>query len=134
MLERCLNFNDIVKKITGNPEIISGLKKQQQTALEKLKISSNEWSLIETLINVLKPFYEATKILSRSKFPTLSCGLVVHTLLKNFLSTEHLVHYLEENLSEDQRIMMNIFDDLLLNLLALIEKEIVHFSRKNVPD
>ncbi|RNA02395.1 hypothetical protein BpHYR1_026191, partial [Brachionus plicatilis] len=73
-----------------------------------------------------------------SKFPTLSCGLVVHTLLKNFLSNE-VVHYLEKNLSEDQRIMMNIFDDLLLNLLSLIEKEIYCFDniallRKNVPD
>ncbi|CAG8851980.1 32390_t:CDS:1, partial [Racocetra persica] len=40
--------------------------------LKLINLTENEWRLLDNLISLLKPFYEATNIFSGSSYPTLN--------------------------------------------------------------
>jgi hypothetical protein len=85
MLNRFIKFKEIINNITLEPEKIDGITKQNINKLKKLNLSNPEWELIDTLTKILKPFYSATKLLSAKNYPTLSIGIVIKSLLNNFL-------------------------------------------------
>ncbi|CAF1242477.1 unnamed protein product [Rotaria sordida] len=79
MLSRFIAISSIITDVTLSPSIEIVLK------------------------NVLFPFYRATKLLSGSKYPTLSIGYSVLVALKNFLTT-----------AESDEALENAFKKLLL--------------------
>ena len=62
-----------------------GLSRKQSEKLEKLVLTSSDWTLLKILSQLLKPFDLATKLLSSQQFPTI--GLCIFALhhIKTFL-------------------------------------------------
>ena len=59
-------------------------KKPQIKKLKDLSLSSDDWELIEILVSLLKPFYDATIQLQNQKYTTLSISYVIEYLLVEF--------------------------------------------------
>ena len=76
MLESFYAMKLIVDEITCNPQLISGIKKTQETKLKKLVLSSKDWQMINSLKKVLYPFYRATVLLQGRKYETLAMSKV----------------------------------------------------------
>jgi len=91
MIKRFKSLKKFANALTTSPERIDGIKIDQIKKLEKLHFSSTDWMLVDTLYLVLKPFYDATKLLSGQNYPTLSIAHVVYKSLTNHLqnSTEY---------------------------------------------
>lgn len=87
MLERFNKFKIIINDILNNPDQISGLTNNQKAQFNDLRLTYSEWELVSDLIFLLSRFYEATKMLSGCKYPTLSLAFVVHKMLYSFLNT-----------------------------------------------
>jgi hypothetical protein len=100
MLERFIAVSSIITDITLSPSIEIGLDKKQYEKLRKSAFSRFDWLCLETLKNVLYPFYKATKLLSGSKYPTLSLAYSGLTALKQFLTTDNNDQPLEEALKQ----------------------------------
>ncbi len=75
MIDRFLKFKLIVKSITSTAEsLIEGIKKNDAKKLKDLMLSDSEWELIEVLHKLLKPFAEATTLLSH-------CGKILEVFI-----------------------------------------------------
>ncbi|CAM4832117.1 unnamed protein product [Rotaria magnacalcarata] len=61
---------------------------KQKEKLTLLEISSDDWTLINNLIYLLKPFYEATSLLSGTKYPTIGLRLFAIQNIKEYLEKE----------------------------------------------
>ena len=88
MLKRLQRFKLIVNDILNNPDNISGLTAKKKSALSSLSFTYSDWEIVDALIHVLARFFEATKMLSGRKYPTLSLAFVVHKMLHTFLTTD----------------------------------------------
>ena len=64
----------IMIMIFHKPEKISGLTITKVKSMKTLEIKYDEWEIIEDIIKVLSPFYDATVMLSNSSYPTISTG------------------------------------------------------------
>ena len=84
MLVRFYNLKVIVDEITCNPQLIQGIKKQHLEKLRKINFKQDDWASINVLINVLKPFYQASVMLQGQKYHTLSMSKVIETTLIDF--------------------------------------------------
>ncbi|CAF3170900.1 unnamed protein product [Rotaria sp. Silwood2] len=71
MLARLWAGQQIVNDIIYSPQSHIGLTIKQIKKIRSLQINQFEWKLIESLSNVLAPFYFATKCLSGRQYPTL---------------------------------------------------------------
>ena len=113
MLKRMQKMKQIAKELSS--AIIEGLTKPQQAKLKANDLSNNEWETISTLVSILKPFFETTKILS-GKYPTLSLSFLVYKFLKSFLNS----------------LMINNDENSLEYILSetLLEKLEYHFNTK----
>ena len=57
--------------------------------LQHLMPEGGEWSIIESLVNILHPFQEATEVMSKEKYPTISSVKpVLYKLLEKTLKVE----------------------------------------------
>jgi hypothetical protein len=63
------------------------LNNKQKTEISNLVISYREWILVDALIFVLRRFFEATKMISGRKYPTLSLAFAIKKMLLSFLNT-----------------------------------------------
>ena len=52
-------------------------------------MTANEWSKLESVVQILRPFYQATKLLSYKKYPSLSSCFVVYKNLRTFLGFQN---------------------------------------------
>ncbi|CAF1587487.1 unnamed protein product, partial [Didymodactylos carnosus] len=64
------------------------LSTKQKEKLTASQLSSDEWTIIIHLIEILEPFQLATELLSGSQYPTIGICLFVLRNLKDFLKTE----------------------------------------------
>lgn len=85
MLNRFYKMKIIVDEITCNPQLIAGIKKAQETKLKKLILRSEDWNILNSLRNVLYPFYRATMMLQIRKYETLPLAKVLIFKLVNFV-------------------------------------------------
>jgi hypothetical protein len=77
MLERAYKHKDVITKITTDNKNIPGLTQSQRTKLSALKFDNRDWCIIESLKDILQPFYFATKLMSGRSYNTLSLSFVV---------------------------------------------------------
>ena len=56
MLKRMQKMKEITKELSSS--IIEGITKPQQAKLKANDLSNNEWETINTLVSILKPFFE----------------------------------------------------------------------------
>ena len=88
MLRRLLMVQSIINNITHSPHADIGLTAKQVKKLRSLRNNHFEWELLQSLSNVLAPFYLATKCLSGRKYTTLSLSYWVSQNLSIYLTTE----------------------------------------------
>ena len=83
MIERFIKYKQVVNTITLNPSVIPNLSTKQKRKIENLMIFGNDWELIEVLIVVLKPFYDATLRLQKTSYTMFGlCKIIEKALLK----------------------------------------------------
>ena len=61
---------------------------KQKEKLTTLEISSDNWTLINNLLDVLEPFFEATNLLSGAQYPTIGLSLFAIKSIKEYLENE----------------------------------------------
>ena len=86
MLQRMLLYQNVLEKLFDELDSLPGITKTQIKKLHDSKITGNEWNLIQALRRVLERFYEATKVLSGQKYPTLSLAYAVIFSLMHYLN------------------------------------------------
>ena len=117
-------------------------------------LNNSEWEALKSLMQVLQPFYEATKLLSGRKYPTLPYAKIVMSRLLMYLETEDdsddsfriglkldlfsMFGNYYDKLSKDQleitnvRFNRRIFNNLLSNIdncpLTLIRPRMLKFN------
>jgi hypothetical protein len=77
MLQRFIQFRQIVTKITEYPRNVENLTKAQVDKLSKLCFSNDDWKYLEILLSLLRPFFEAKKMVSGSKYLTLPLSYII---------------------------------------------------------
>ncbi|CAF0817450.1 unnamed protein product [Rotaria sordida] len=98
MLARLWAGQQIVNDIIYSPQSYVGLTIKQIKKIRSLQINQFEWELIESLSNVLAPFYFATKCLSGRQYPTLSLSYWTINNLYFHLTNEKPNCHLENGL------------------------------------
>lgn len=113
LLESLIQNKSVLLKLFNDKHHLS-ISLKQQKVLGFCELSSDEWTYICHLLHVLKPFREATDLLSGSKYPSIGlCLFTIRTIkdylevklhdesnvsiqLKNFL-LESMNHYFDEH-------------------------------------
>ena len=81
MIERFFKYKQVVNTITLDPKVIPNLTAKQKRKIENLAFYSNDWDLIEVLIGVLKPFYEATLRLQKTRCTMFGLSKIIEKAL-----------------------------------------------------
>lgn len=100
-LDRLVNHKEILNNMFAFPNSIPGLDDKQRKRLKELSLNQQEWKLIESLGVILKPFFDATTVLSGQYYPTMALSFYIFRLLQHFLesaSDDPLVVGLKESL------------------------------------
>ena len=121
MLKRFILLKSIVNDLTTNADMVPNLSAAQQLKLNELCFKVEEWALISVLSKMLRPFYDATIHLQKTKFPLLSNAKLIESSLfeyfNNMIDTssnelelwiserfvENLNRYLDHNLTDIQK-------------------------------
>ena len=84
MIESFITLKTVVCKLFDEKSEI-GLPRKQSEKLDRLELTSSDWTLLKILSQLLKPFDLATKLLSSQQFPTIGlCMFALHHI-KTFL-------------------------------------------------
>jgi hypothetical protein len=117
MLKRLKKLKCIADEITNNTDAIFGLKAKQRTKLESLHLSNEEWIICDILLNILHPFFEATKMLSGRNYPTLAISFLIQKHLSCFLSN------VSNTTTKEKQIKSFLFRELKYHLFTKITTE-----------
>ena len=136
-LDRVSKYKDIILELTGNPTVIPGIQPSQVTKLKRLSFSDFEWTLINALIEVLAPFYYATKMLSGRTYQTQSISYAVLNGLKSYLNTKMSddnddVNSDVEEASKSTNINMDEFYNICNILKGILLKNFDHYKAKHI--
>jgi len=110
MIERFIKYKQVINTITLDPSVIPNLSTNQKRKIENLMIFENDWELIDVLIVVLKPFYDATLRLQKTSCTMFGLSKIIEKALlkwcqKQSLTTKNknirvLTQVLHENLKK----------------------------------
>ena len=121
MLKRFILLKSIVNDLTTNADMVPNLSAAQQLKLNESCFKVAEWDLISVLSKMLRPFYDATIHLQKTKFPLLSNAKLIESSLfeyfNNMIDTssnelelwiserfvENLNRHLDHNLNDIQK-------------------------------
>ena len=84
LIETMLIYKKLIGKLTSEKHEI-GLTYQQTKKLSSIEIDQSDWKMLESLEFVLKPFSQATKLLSGSEYSTIGIGVFAIVQLRDFL-------------------------------------------------
>ncbi|CAF1529133.1 unnamed protein product, partial [Didymodactylos carnosus] len=83
------------------------IKPEQRTRLGNLDMTTDKWALLETIQNVLKLFYGATKIVSGREYATIGAAYYTINVIKECLTDhhtdEHQLNALKKSLTRSER-------------------------------
>ena len=86
-LESLLVNKPMVLHLFENKRNLPILPKQKEK-LTSLELSTDEWAIIDQLVKIFEPFYQATNLLSGSKYPTIGLCLFTMRSIKEFIETD----------------------------------------------
>lgn len=87
MLESLIQNKPVLLKLFANKRQLS-ISPKQQEKLALCELSSDEWTCLSHVLQVLKPFREATELLSGSKYPTIGLCLFAIRSIKDYLEIQ----------------------------------------------
>lgn len=114
MLQRFIQFRQIVTKITEFPRHIENLTKAQVEKLSNLCFSNDDWKHLEMLLSLLRPFFEATKMISGSKYLTLPLSYIIKKILFKFFERPNN----DKTESELKKIILNKMKYYLIDKIS----------------
>lgn len=102
------------------------ITKKQKDKIFGLELTSDDWNLFSYLLEIFEPFYEVTRELSGSKYPTIGLALYMIRSLKDFFdekndedpsivvalkkfSVDSLNHYFNEQDQQFELLMASSF-------------------------
>ncbi|CAF1543957.1 unnamed protein product [Adineta ricciae] len=112
MIESFIALKPVVTKLFDDMPSIE-LPRKQMAKLEKLELTSSDWTLLKLLAQLLKPFDLATKLLSSQTYPTI--GLCVFAL-------HHIKMFLEDT-DGDSDLSKRLKRHLLKTMTKYIDDE-----------
>ena len=112
MIESFITLKTVVCKLFDEKSEI-GLPRKQSEKLDRLELTSSDWTLLKILSQLLKPFDLATKLLSSQQFRTIGlCMFALH----------HIKTFLEDTVS-DGDMMRRLKRRLLTTMTRYIDDE-----------
>ncbi|CAF2972075.1 unnamed protein product, partial [Rotaria sp. Silwood2] len=112
MIGNMLKFKQLIIQLHSDKHDLPITSKRKQK-LTNLELTSDEWRMIASIDNVLKPFYEATTLMSGQKYATIGTALFAIRKIKSFLE-----NYVDNNLFATQ-----IKNDLLEQMVKYIDDD-----------
>lgn len=95
MIESFIASKPVIRKFFDDMPSM-GLPRKQMAKLEKLKLTSSDWTWLKILAQLLKPFDLATKLLSSPTYPTIGLLYSHCTTSRCFLRTLKAIRSVEE--------------------------------------
>ena len=120
MLTRVLTVQQIVNDITYSPQAGIGLKIKQIKKLRSLVNTHLDWELLQSLANVLSPFFLATLCMSGRRYPTLALSYWIEKNLRAYLSTRMPEAPMENAL---RRLLLTRFDFYFTSKISTEQKD-----------
>jgi len=84
---------------------------KQRRNLTRVELSSDQWDILILIINLLHPFYNATKVLSNKTYPTIGSALYLMKGLEDSLKEEEN----DEILYALKQMVLNKFKQYITN-------------------
>lgn len=84
IIETMLIYKKIINKLNSEKNEI-GLNYKQARRLSTIELDLSDWKLMEALEYVLKPFIQATKLLSASQYSTIGIAFFAIVQIRDFL-------------------------------------------------
>ena len=109
MLRRLNKLKGIANELATKSDQINGLTAKQKDKLSQLQLINPEWNVIDDLTKLLYPFYECTKMLSGSKYCTLSNAFVAKKMLLSFIQTQDETDSIFLNSLKKQLILIALY-------------------------
>jgi hypothetical protein len=107
MLVRLLVVQQIINDLTYSSHVHVGLTMKQVRKLRSFANNHLDWELLQSLTNVLAPFYLATQCLSGRKYSTLSLSYWITQNLFVYLTNQISDSPLEKGLKQ---LLLNKFN------------------------
>ena len=84
LIESMLIYKRIINKINSEKHEI-GLTKKQTSKISSIELDSFDWKMLELIEAVLKPFVQATKLVSGSQYPTIGIAYFALAQIQEYL-------------------------------------------------
>lgn len=112
MIESFIKLKSVVSKLFNDKNEI-GLSRAIVRKLQTLELSSSDWCTMKILVELLRPFDLATKLLSSQKYPTIGlCAFAIH----------HIKSFLEET-ENDNSTVRRLKQSLMKSMIRYIDEE-----------
>lgn len=125
LLKSLVEYKPMISNLFENKRKLP-ITKKQNDKLFGLELTSDDWNLFSYLLEVFGPFYQVTRELSASKYPTIGVALYMIRNLKKFFSAtddedsaivaalkkfslDSLNHYFNENDQQFELLMVSSF-------------------------
>lgn len=86
-LKSLLQHKPVLSSLFNNKRKLP-LTPKQKEKLGLLELSSDDYTILDNLIQIFEPFYNATEFISGSKYPTIGLCLYAIRNIKDFMETE----------------------------------------------
>jgi hypothetical protein len=114
LIEVMLDYKKIINKINSEKYDI-GLNKKQTSKLSVIELDQFDWKILDILNIILKPFVDATNMISGSQYPTIGIAYFAIVQIREFLEDQN-------NTVLNDRHDINILMQLKQLLLIQINK------------
>jgi hypothetical protein len=109
MIERALKLKRVLKSLSCEEE---------NNVFTKYKISENEWENLSAIYEFLKPFFEATLMVSQQSYPSLCVVIPLFDTLLKHLQSYKRKNSILKNCSNLMKIKLKLYENKLKNELS----------------
>ena len=116
LIETILIYKKVINKLNSEKHDI-GLTLKQTKRLSSIELEKSDWIAMEAIQHALRPFLQATKLISGSRYPTIGIGFFAVVQIREFL--------------EDARVADARDSDILCRLKFLLLEQMDRYFGKN---